>query len=410
MSELGQTDNPLELVPGNVSVVTQTMYELQRYAADLIEAGEGLRKIAQVDGWQGASADAFRERFHGQPAQWCIAGESFSDAATATDDYAWTLNWAQTEASTAIRLWRQGEAETDAARAAYERDVQAARESAERAGQPIDMPTFVDSGEAIRQQARETLARARSQAKQSADSAAARIRAAFEPAPPEPSIWDQIGAGLQWVGDFAQDLGIAAVNAAASVGNSIIHHPDEALALLGGLLMINAGVTGEVGGTALDVTGAGAVVGVPVNVASAGLVTGGAALTLAGGGALLSNAAGPDRVQILEARAAKPLADSPGTRGTPTDRAKEHLTQRDLDAARRELNGEVVKYRPDGKPYNHVAEVRETQTKLLHRIDVLKRMVGDTRLSDAEKAAAQSELSEASTLLDRSKHYVPKEK
>jgi hypothetical protein len=79
-----------------------------------------------------------------------------------------------------------------------------------------------------------------------------------------------------------------------------------------------------------------------------------------------------------------------------------------LEAARRELNGEVVKLRPDGKPYDHVAEVRQTQNKLQHRIDALKRLIGDTRVSEADKAIAQQELSEASRLLDHSKQWVPR--
>ena len=97
----------------------------------------------------------------------------------------------------------------------------------------------------------------------------------------------------------------------------------------------------------------------------------------------------------------------PSRSSTPTDRAKEHLTPRDLDAARRELNGEVVARKPDGTPWDHVTEVRETQAKLLNRIKTLKRMLGDTRLSPGEKAAARQELSEASRLLDWSKQFVP---
>lgn len=92
---------------------------------------------------------------------------------------------------------------------------------------------------------------------------------------------------------------------------------------------------------------------------------------------------------------------------TPTDRAKEHLTQRDLDAARRELKGEVVARKPDGTPWDHVREVRETQTKLVNRIKALKRLLGDTRASESEKAAARAELSEASRLLDWSRQFVP---
>lgn len=45
---------------------------------------------------------------------------------------------------------------------------------------------------------------------------------------------------------------------------------------------------------------------------------------------------------------------------------------------------------------------------LLNRIDQLKRQLADSRLSDADRSAVQSELSEASRLLDHSEQYVPR--
>jgi hypothetical protein len=95
---------------------------------------------------------------------------------------------------------------------------------------------------------------------------------------------------------------------------------------------------------------------------------------------------------------------------TPTERAKEHLTDADLDAARRELKGEVVKRKADGTPYDHVREVRETQAKLVKRIRELKQSLGDPNLSGIERAAAESELGQASRLLDHSQGFVPPER
>jgi hypothetical protein len=93
---------------------------------------------------------------------------------------------------------------------------------------------------------------------------------------------------------------------------------------------------------------------------------------------------------------------------TKTDRLKEHLTSRDLDAARRELGGEVVARKGDGTPWDHVNEVREAQTGLTNRIAQLKRQMGDSRSSPTDRAAAQAELSEASKMLDESEKYVPR--
>ena len=50
---------------------------------------------------------------------------------------------------------------------------------------------------------------------------------------------------------------------------------------------------------------------------------------------------------------------------------KEHLTDRDLDAARRELDGEVVAVSPDGTPFDHVGEVRDSQRSLRNIINTI---------------------------------------
>jgi RHS repeat-associated protein len=91
---------------------------------------------------------------------------------------------------------------------------------------------------------------------------------------------------------------------------------------------------------------------------------------------------------------------------TPTDRIKEHLTERDLDAARRESKGEVVSRKPDGTPYNHLQEVREAQQGLLNRIERIRNRLGYPNLADAERAALERELSEASRLLDHAKGFL----
>nr|WP_234799916.1 polymorphic toxin type 28 domain-containing protein [Mycobacteroides abscessus] len=103
-----------------------------------------------------------------------------------------------------------------------------------------------------------------------------------------------------------------------------------------------------------------------------------------------------------------PANEIPNSSPSKTDRIKEHLTDKDLDAARRELNGEVVARKPDGTPWDHVQEVRDAQLGLVNRIEQLKRILGDSRTSGDAASAAQSELSEASRLLDRSEQFVPR--
>ncbi|MGQ4601606.1 polymorphic toxin type 28 domain-containing protein, partial [Nocardia sp. R6R-6] len=100
-------------------------------------------------------------------------------------------------------------------------------------------------------------------------------------------------------------------------------------------------------------------------------------------------------------------ADKPGE-PTPTDRVKEHLTDRDLDAARRELDGEVVARKPDGTPWDHVHEVRDAQNALVKRIDQINKRLSWPGLSAEERPLLERELSEASRLLDYSEQFVPR--
>jgi hypothetical protein len=68
----------------------------------------------------------------------------------------------------------------------------------------------------------------------------------------------------------------------------------------------------------------------------------------------------------------------------------------------------VVARKPNGEPWDHVDEVRNAQRGLVNRIEQLKRQIADSRISDAERADLQSELSEASRLLDHSEGFVPR--
>ena len=119
-ANLGQTDDPKALVPGDVGAVTSTMWAMRTYGDALHDAGTGLARIDTQEGWQGEAANQFRSRFDGEPGKWIEAGDCFHNAAGALDSYASTLQWAQREAGEAIRLWNEGEAATAAARAARE--------------------------------------------------------------------------------------------------------------------------------------------------------------------------------------------------------------------------------------------------------------------------------------------------
>lgn len=87
---------------------------------------------------------------------------------------------------------------------------------------------------------------------------------------------------------------------------------------------------------------------------------------------------------------------------------KKHISKSDLDAARRELNGEVVKLKDSGKPFDHVKEVRDSQKGLKNNILTIKKDLSESTLSAAEKQQLENLLSESSKLLDHTKMFVPK--
>ena len=69
------------------------------------------------------------------------------------------------------------------------------------------------------------------------------------------------------------------------------------------------------------------------------------------------------------------------------DNQKEHITRRDLDAARRELDGEVVKLKDSGQPFDHVKEVTDAQNGLRNTIQSIKKDLTGPNVNPAQKAA-----------------------
>lgn len=163
----------------------------------------------------------------------------------------------------------------------------------QRAGQAVP---FTDPGEAGRQTAQATLQRARKQLDDAGNGAAETAGRARDKAPEKPGFWSKVGDFFQDVGADLANAGGHVINGLASLGNAMIHHPGELATTAAGAGLIIAGAAGDVGGGALDVTVAGAVVGVPINVASTGAIIAGGGMVAAGGGALLMNAAGDDSV------------------------------------------------------------------------------------------------------------------
>lgn len=294
MAELGETSDPRALVPGNPDSLTTTAQSLLAYGDVLVEAGEGLAKIDTVDGWRGPAGDAFRDRFHGQPARWTEAGNEFHAAANALYDYLHTLRAAQQRAAEAISRYARGEAATANAKNAHDRQVTEARGK----GDTTEIP-FNDPGEADRAGARADLDAARGNVDTAGHTAAALVRKATESAPERPGFWSKVGDVLGDVGDGLVDGGKTVVNDLASFGNAMVQHPGDSAAMLGGMLLAGVSAGGEGLGVALDATGVGAVAGVPLNVVSAAGIATGVGLAGAGAVDLAQHATSDSRVEPL---------------------------------------------------------------------------------------------------------------
>jgi len=99
----------------------------------------------------------------------------------------------------------------------------------------------------------------------------------------------RVGAGIgrAWAG---------ALGTATSIANAAWNHPEAVAEVVAGALLMDAGASGEALGLALDVTGVGALAGVPVGAVSAVPLVAGAGLLATGSATIMLNAAGDDRV------------------------------------------------------------------------------------------------------------------
>lgn len=285
MTELGQTDDPKQLVPDDAAAIGNVAQSLRGRGDVLALAGKGLQRIDTTDGWSGPAADAFRAKFDGQPGKWLEAGDCFHEAANTLDTFAKVIIWSQGEAAAAVDDWNAAQAATTSAQREYA--------NYQRAG---GTEPFQDPGAAARVAAQKRLAAAREQLDTAGDAAATKAAAARDKAPETPGFWSKAGDFFSDVGADLENAGAHVVNGVASFGNAVTHHPgDVALAAAGAGLMLVGGI-GDAGGLVLDATVVGAVVGGPLNVASTAAIVFGGGMVAGAVGDLTMHASGDDHV------------------------------------------------------------------------------------------------------------------
>jgi hypothetical protein len=197
--ELGQTDDPKQLVHGEVERIQETITHLENFSTSMSQASSGLGAI-EAEGWEGDASAGFEAKMSAQPGKWSAASESCSSAATALSDYSSTVTWAQNQARTAIDQYERGVAASREAVSAHNAKVDAWNSAIDAGTSAADMPpqpgTFTDPGTADIEAAQALLDQARAQRDEAGSRAASAITSATAAAPQEPAFTDRAVANL----------------------------------------------------------------------------------------------------------------------------------------------------------------------------------------------------------------------
>ncbi|MFR9800043.1 putative T7SS-secreted protein [Streptomyces sp. MS06] len=194
--QLGQTDEPDELVHGNPGRIRDSAQHLKSFFTAFAAVGDGMRRV-DSSGWRGEGGDSFRKKFGLHPTKWHQAAEACESAAGALEAFADTVVWAQSQAREAIASYDKGKRASEHAVKAYNKRIDAynAKIKADQDPGPTPEP-FQDPGKAEIRAAREKLAAARKQRNSAASHAESLIKAALAHAPAEPPPLDRLRSDL----------------------------------------------------------------------------------------------------------------------------------------------------------------------------------------------------------------------
>ncbi|NEB01433.1 putative T7SS-secreted protein [Streptomyces sp. SID13726] len=200
--ELGESDEPGELIHGSPGDLDDTVRHLRGFATAFENTGQALRKL-DPNHWTGTAAESFQESFTTHPKRWLSAADACTAAADALASYRDTVSWARERAAEAIEQWRTAEAKSSAARQEYDQRVWDYRTalsfgspSGPDTAPPTDPGDFADPGTAGREGAQEILRHARRERDSAAEAATAKVTAAYGAAPAGPGTWARFEAGV----------------------------------------------------------------------------------------------------------------------------------------------------------------------------------------------------------------------
>ncbi|MFI1920499.1 putative T7SS-secreted protein [Nocardia sp. NPDC020380] len=196
--ELGETDDPKELIHGDPSAIHTLAGKLRTMGDDLSSTGEALKSINVAD-WTGRAADAFHHEYAKQPKLWWDGSDAMHAAAGLLDSWYWTVTTAQTAAEEAIREWQDAAKEEKRAKDSYN-----ALSSEQK-----KRTTLTDSWSSMRQNARDRLREARKTRDQEAASLVSGIDAEKGKAPEKPPFHERM---LDDLGDIYSGSQLATAN------------------------------------------------------------------------------------------------------------------------------------------------------------------------------------------------------
>ncbi|OYD71380.1 putative T7SS-secreted protein [Rhodococcus sp. OK302] len=205
--ELGQTDQPKELIRGDTSAIFGAVDTLTALTAGIESTATSLRQIDAAD-WTGTGADAFNEVYDKQPGLWFEAADAMIGAGSTLTSWSYAVEGLQAQAADAIALWKE------AARVEQSQiDAFNALTGEQQHANPL-----TDTWTPMREEARRILADARSNRDYIAGQVVGELEQATAAAPTEPPFTERMIDNLT---DIAEGSNLAAANFSAGLVGSV---------------------------------------------------------------------------------------------------------------------------------------------------------------------------------------------
>ena len=180
---LGETEDPKELVPGNVEQIEANITRLTSEHTRISGRFDSLKGV-RVPGWTGVAQESWEVSYDAEVERWKKYLKHIEETRDAIKAYSGSVTAAQTKAQQAIDKWNQGEAATAKAVKEYNAAVENYNDHlcdpVPVGGPPVMRQgppgVFVDPGQSIRDEAEEILEGARDDLESAGDDAVGKLQ------------------------------------------------------------------------------------------------------------------------------------------------------------------------------------------------------------------------------------------